>query len=384
MLTRFLRALLWTASLLTAVTFLFLAVRGLVRPLPADPIETGILEHAVRFANHEPLYTEPAASAWPWIMPGFPIVVSVLVNLFGSHLWEPRLLSLLASLVAAFLAAAIAREETGSWTVAVTSGGFLLGGYCVMIGQPVIARAETLMLALVLGGYFALRTTRGIPGALLSVGLITAACMIQLQAAWFAVAAIFYLAFEERRRFLAFVAGFAVVAGAGYIVLSQLFGPWFNFNALDAPIQALRFHPTALMRYVGIQLLGKLAVLTIAATLSFALPTPPWRGPGGMWMCMGMAAVGAGVWATQSAHIGSQFLLPSVVAFALLGPISMQRVTRHLSAWPGSSRMGGQGVVFAGLVLQLIVFLSSVPPTLLWPATGTSASTGAYSTTAPR
>ena len=42
----------------------------------------------------------------------------------------------------------------------------------------------------------------------------------------------------------------------------------------------------------------------------------------------------------------------------VLGPISMQKITRHLSAWPGSTRLGGEGVVLAGLSLQFFMFFS--------------------------
>jgi len=73
---------------------------------------------------------------------------------------------------------------------------------------------------------------------------------------------------------------------------------------------------------------------------------------------MGFATVGAGLIATQSSFAGPQVLVPIVVLLALLGPISMQKITRHLSAWPGSTRLGGEGVVLAGLSLQFFMFFS--------------------------
>jgi len=80
---------------------------------------------------------------------------------------------------------------------------------------------------------------------------------------------------------------------------------------------------------------------------------------------MGIAGLAAGLLATQSARCGGAALIPSVVALALIGPISTQRVTCHLPGWPGSSRLGGEGVVLAALTLQFIVFLSCVEPALL-------------------
>ena len=67
----------------------------------------------------------PTAKA-PALMPGYPIAVSILVQLFTAQLWEPRLISLVAALATAGLAAMIVRLETLNWTVAVSSCGFVL------------------------------------------------------------------------------------------------------------------------------------------------------------------------------------------------------------------------------------------------------------------
>ena len=66
----------------------------------------------------------------------------------------------------------------------------------------------------------------------------------------------------------------------------------------------------------------------------------------------------AGLIATQTTSFGSATLIPSLVMLALVGPISMLRVTGHLSAWPGSTRMSGQGVVLTALTLQFIMFFA--------------------------
>ena len=114
--------------------------------------------------------------------------------------------------------------------------------------------------------------------------------------------------------------------------------PFLYFAAFDAPLGALRFSILAPLDFVGDQLLGKLGVPTLAAVLSFAMPTEPWRGKGGLWMWMGLGGLAAGLAATQNSLAGPDSVMPVAIALALLGPISMQRITRHLSSWPGSSR----------------------------------------------
>jgi len=104
-------------------------------------------------------------------------------------------------------------------------------------------------------------------------------------------------------------------------------------------------------------------VLTLVTVLTFALPVRPWRGAGGAWTWMALAGLGASMTMSQSTS-WPQALLPSLAALAVVGPVSLQRVTRHLSAWPGADRLGGQGVVLAGLALQLVALLAAAPTIL--------------------
>ncbi|OGF14429.1 MAG: hypothetical protein A2W00_00225 [Candidatus Eisenbacteria bacterium RBG_16_71_46] len=364
MIPRVLRAFVWLMSALAVVAYVFLAGRRLLQPA-LDPGEGAILEVATRLAQGGSAYLDPTVATATPVMPGFPFVVSLLARRFGPHLWEPRLIAVLALLGVAALALAAVRRETDNWTPAVASAGFVLMGCGLIVESPGIARPEALMLLLALLALFTLRVRQGPWGLLLSGALFAAAFLTHPLALWFAAAAMFSLALEDRGRLLAFAAGIAVLCGGGYVAASQLLGPWFNYFAWDQPLGALRFVPMGPLHYMGDQLLGRLGVLTLAAVMSFALPVQPWRGRGGLWMCMGIAALAAGMLATQSARFGGPALIPSVVALALIGPISIQRVTRHLSAWPGSSRLGGQGVVLAALTLQFIMFLSCVEPALL-------------------
>ena len=357
MLNRTLRDLLWLGSILAVAGYAFVVIRRIIHPVAPDPLEALILEHASRFARLQPLYLEPNP-ANPALMPGYPIAVSLFVPIFGAQVWELRVISLIAALATAGLAAMIVRLETLKWTVAVSACGFVLAGYGLLVGQPEVARPEIVMMALAVGGFFALRTIKGITGAIAAAVLLIVACTVHAMGVWFVAAMMFYLAYEERPRLIAFMSAAIVLGGGTYLALSAFLGPWFNYNAWDGVVQSLRFNPGELVRYAGDQLLGKLGILTMAVVLSCSLPTAPWLGPGGMWWSMGFATVASGLIATQSTFAGPQLLVPIVVLLALLGPISMQRITRHLAAWPGSTRLGGEGVVLAGLSLQFFMFFA--------------------------
>ncbi len=360
MLAQSLRAMLWLATFVTGGAFAYLAVRDVGIPAAASPVELAIVDHAVRLANHQPLYLEPSASTSPALMPGFPFVLSLLVPLVGSPLLALRVISLLSTFVILVLLVVIVRAETKSTTLGVASGGLMLMGLGTLVGTPEAFRPEALMLVMVLAAYLVLRHVSGPAGALGAALLLSAACLTQHLAVWFVVAGFFYLLGDERKRLLAYALGVALLWAGSYFLLSDGLGPWFSFNAWEAPVRSLQFHPGRLLRYVGDLLIGHLGVLTLMTVLSFALPLRPWRGPDGMWMCLAVAALAAGVVTTQASG-GSGAQTATVLALALIGPISMQRVTQHLASWPGSSRLGGQEVVLAALALQFIRFLSGVP-----------------------
>ena len=361
MVSRSLRTVLFVLSALALVGFMLIAVRRFTPTRPLDPVEVAALTQGERFAAGGPLYVEPTQPDDASLMPAFPLAVSLAATLFGPALWEPRAIALLATLLLAALVLWIVRAEAESWTLAVAGAGFVLLGDGLVAGMPGDPRPEALMLVPVLLGFVALRRTNGHWGAVLAGLLLAVAFFTDPQAAWFVGAALFAVALDERGRLPAFALALVVFLGGGFVELSRVLGPWFNFQAWDAPLRSLRPDAFGPLQYVGGLLLGKLGVPTLAAVLSFAMPTPPWRGKGGLWMCLAVAALVAGLAATQSRDYGPHALLPSVVALALIGTISIQRVTRHLSAWPGSSRLGGQGVVLAALTLQFVVFLACIP-----------------------
>jgi hypothetical protein len=277
------------------------------------------------------------------------------------------LLALLAALAVAGLVLFVVRLETDSWTLAVAGAGFALLGHGLLAEPLGVGRPDMPMMLLALLGFLCLRLTNGALGALGSAVLLSAAFFVDERAAWFVGAAVVACALADWRRSITLTFALAAGLGGGYVGLSQALGPWFNYHAWDAPLRALRFAPGGMLHYVGDHLLGRLAVPTLAAVMSFAMPTAPWRGKGGLWMCFGIAAVLSGLAATQSADWAPYALIPGILALAMLGPMSMQRVTGHLSAWPGSTRLAGRGVVLAALALQMIVFLTCVTPARWMP-----------------
>jgi hypothetical protein len=358
-----LRISLFTMSVLAVVGIMYVGILLVTHPQPIDPTEVAVFEQSDRLLHGTVGFTEPAGTSDAAMMPGFPYVVFLIGQVLGPDLWEARALALGSLLAISLIVFWIVRTETQSWTFSICAMAFVMLGHALLAERPGVARPDTFMMLLVLCGFLVLRFTNGVWGALAAAIILSATFFVDIGATWFLAAAIASVMFDEsRRRPLTFLITSLVVIAGGYVGLSLVLGPWFNFQVIDAPARALRLDAVTPLYYVGNHLLGKLALPTLAVVMSFAMPTPPWRGKGGLWTCLGIAAVLSGLFATQSTSYGGHLLLPGIVALSLLAPISMQRITGHLSAWPGSTRLAGRGVVLAALALQFVVFLSCVSP----------------------
>ncbi len=351
-----LRMLLWLASALVIGAWFVLAWRALASHAAPDAVEAAILDHAARLTPDAAPYGEPAPGDVP-MMPLVPLAVAWLQHTFGDGVWAPRALTLLATLITAALAGSIVAGETQSATLGAAASALLLMGQGLALAAA-RGRVEPAMLLLAVLGCQALRYGGGVPGALLAAVTFGAACFTHPAGLWFALAALLHLGVREQGRFIAYGLGLALVLGLGHWQLLQTAGPWYVWAAWDAGMQAMRFQPLALLRYVGTQLLGALGVFTLATVLSFALPIRPWHGAVGLWTWMAFAAVAAGAVATQGAGAPGEAMRFAAVTLAIVGPVSVQRITQHLSNWPGGSRMGGQAVVLTALALQFVTLLA--------------------------
>jgi len=368
MFARTVRILLWVSSVAAIAGFIALSVARMPSSYPASSAESVMLEQAERIAEGRALYPGPEAARAVPTMPGMPWLLSVFVTLFGAGLWEARLVTLLAALAMAAFAFVIVRAETSSGLLGTASAGLLLAGFAAFTLREGQASPEPLALALGFGALGALRFTHGLWGVVAAAALVAASFFVHPLGLGFVAAALAYLALHHSKHALVFVSAAAVLCGGGYVALSQGLGPWFNFNAWDGPVALLRFRPLHLLHALGDGLLGRLGVLTISAVLAFALPTRPWRGPTGLWMWGAFAGVAFALLATQNVRLSARELVPALVALAIVGPISAQRVTQHLAAWPGSSRLGGQSVVMVALALQFVILLAGATAAVLPPA----------------
>jgi 4-amino-4-deoxy-L-arabinose transferase-like glycosyltransferase len=369
MIARAMRVSVVAVSAAASAIFLFLAWRHLHYPAEMDYIEGVMMDHVVRLAHSRPIYVAPSldfvALAY---MPLFTTVVSLLARVFGPELWEPRFISLLGTLGIVTLAVIIVRRESRSWTLAIAAGGLYLMGYGAAGGGHYDAsRPDSMMLFLSLAGLATLRFTTGVRGAMWAALLLTLAFFTKQHAAWFGIAALLHLRWNDRDRFVPFA--LALVAGCvgGYFLLALVLGPWFMFYTWDVPSHWSHFSKLRIEHYLGGGLLGMLGPLTVPTLLTLALPEPPWRGRSGIWMWAGLGAFGTGMLATFDPSAWRHVFMPSMVVLSILGPISLGRLIDQLAPPESEWRKRAEGLVCLVLVLQIVPLIYAIHSELPHP-----------------
>src|SRR6185369_16818939 len=151
-----------------------------------------------RLACGQPLYDEASVSSTPAPMPGYTYMYTYASGGHDLRFRHLRWLAMGIALALAEVVAALVQLETGSFTLALASGAFVLLALDFAPGAPIAARPEVLMLLLVVLGFSVLRFTQGIWGALLSAPLFAAAYFVDQHTGWFLAAALVFLGMEGR------------------------------------------------------------------------------------------------------------------------------------------------------------------------------------------
>jgi len=354
MISRALGFLLCVLALAASALYLRFAFAHLRYPGELDYIEGVMLDHVVRLVEGKPLYVAPSAAFITLAyMPGYTFVVSLLARVLGVSFFTGRLVSVAGSLTSAFLVGFIVRRETRDWTFAIAATGLYLMGYGLAGGGHYdVSRPDSLMLAMSLLAFTLLRfTTKPLP-AVAAALLLVCAFFTKQHAVWFGLAALVHLALNDRSRLAAFALPWAAGCAGGYALLSAALGPWFSYYTWNLPAHWSTISPLRIEHYVGGGLLGMLGALTVPAVVSLGLPEAPWRGRAGIWVFLGLAGLGTGFLATLDPSAWRHVFIPSMLAFSVLGPLSLWRLTGALGGGGAATR--ARGAAFALMALQFV------------------------------
>jgi len=346
---RTVRLALALVSIGSILIFVRLVAGRLFYPLELDCIEGVMMDHVARLAHGQPIFVAPSLQFVTLAyMPLLAFLASLLARVCGPAFWEPRIISVIAVIALSSIIARAVWLETRKALLALAAPAiylFAMGltGNCHDVGRP-----DSLMLALSFGGLLTLRQTTGRGGAIAAGLLLATAFFAKQHAMWFAFAGGAHLLWNDRPRFLPFALTVAIAAGGTYAALTAWLGPWFPFFTYEVPHDWSEVSAARILHYLGEGVLGSLAMLTMPSILAYFVERRLARGPGGVWVFAALASLGTGLMATLDPSAYLHVLMPTVVAFAILGPIALDALGAQLAA---GGRAGAARTLPAALLL---------------------------------
>jgi hypothetical protein len=339
---------------LAASTFLIAAPRRLAFPYEIEWLESEILQHVARLLEGKGLFTAPSAEFAPTIYPPLYAFASTLAARgLGLGFLAPRLVSALAALATALLAAAVARRLGGS-----RRGAYLAACLCLATYVPCgtvldLARLDSLWVLLLLAGAAAAeRAGEGVRRAALA-GLLLALASATKQPAALLPLVLGVLLWRSSRRPAAVLLGvWAGLTALYYGSLHLATGGWSTFYLVAVPLRVPR-RPAAFLHLLRDDLLATFAPAAAVLLLWGLRPrAAPLGGPlpATWWAALGVA--GAMTAATRTLQGGAENTLAPLAVFgAVLVASVAGRVLRH-----GSPPLRLALLVALGLQLLRLVY----------------------------
>ncbi len=356
-----LRISVWLLALMSIASYLWLGIHRVSYPLEIDWIEGCMTDHISRIAHGLPIYVEPSLKFIPLAyMPFFTVVSGGVAHVFGEGFWAGRMVSFLSSVLLSLLIAGIVLAETKRPTLAIAASGIHMLAFGFTGACYDIARPDSLMLLLTFSGLAILRWSKGLTGAMIAAVLLTLGFFTKQHSLIFSMTAMCYLAVSDRRRLVPF--GLAMLVGClgGYMVLNAWLGRWFHVFTWSIPRGWSTFSRASLQTYIGKGLFGALAAMTVPSILSLGLASRPSREGTTLWYWAGLGAIGTGLLATLDPWAYKHVFTPTVVAFVVLGPIALERLSRQLEAGSVGSKGFATTAIYAVAAVQFLPLLYPV------------------------
>jgi hypothetical protein len=214
----------WFVALL-----LWVFARRFVFPYDLEWMEGGMLTHALRLADGQPIYAPPSVDFIPFLYtPGYPWLVFALGKIFGIGYKLGRVLSLIGFFAVVVLGYVYARREGGSRAAAVCAMAIIFGAWVPTGTFYDIARPDSLFMglvtaALLIGWWLRRSAAGGVVAGLLMV----AAFFVKQTTAPFMLALGLALLLAVPRTALLYGATLAVVGLPSLWLANHASGGWF-------------------------------------------------------------------------------------------------------------------------------------------------------------
>ncbi|TDJ65865.1 MAG: hypothetical protein E2O39_17415 [Planctomycetota bacterium] len=341
--TRFLFRALAAVCVLFALGYLALAFARVRYPFELEWQEGGMLDHVLRVLDGRPLYAEPSLEfiAFPYT-PLYFHASALACKVFGVGLSALRIVSILASVACFALLFRFAQRAAGGALAGLFAIGLFAATYRFSGAWLDVGRVDSLFLALTLGGAYALRSTRGVPGAVIAAALLFLAFFTKQSALGVALLLFVPAVLQSRARGTAYALTFGLLFVGSTLWLEQRTGGWYRWYVFEL----LAGHAWVPAQVTGFWLeLGAGVGLALAIVVWARLGLPRRTGSEGpsvlAFTALGLVLV---AWVSR-AHRGGydNAFLPACAALAMLFGVAVER----------ARIIGGRQAVLVGLAALL-------------------------------
>lgn len=226
---KILRAVALALAAWFIVLLCYVFARRFVYPYDLEWMEGGMLDHALRLAEGQPIYGPPSVDFIPYLYtPGYPFAVFVLGKLFGIGYALGRFVSLLGFFAVVVLGYVYARREGGSRAAAACAVAIIFAAYVPTGAFYDLARPDSLFMGLVTVGLLVAWWKRdSYAGGVAAALLLIAAFFVKQTAAPFMVALGLALLLASPRVAVVYGVTLAVVGLPALWIANRASGGWF-------------------------------------------------------------------------------------------------------------------------------------------------------------
>lgn len=301
-------------------------------PYELEFFEASTVEVSGRVTDNLPLYGPPTTGYTPWPYPPLYFwVTGQLGRLTGVSLATDRAVSFAASLGALLLIGLLVRRISGSTRAGLLAAALFAGSYRVSGTWFDLARVDSLLLLLLLAGWYAAHRARGWRGGLLVGLLFLAAFLTKQNAVLVAVPVIGWLCWRRRPAGVTAALTLAVTSVGSVLVGDAVTGGWYSPYVI-AQLPGQGIVPGELVSFWVVDLFLPFAVVALALAVGWAVVRPG-RLRGDDSQLLGAAAVGMtlAAWAGR-VHTGGAVntVIPAHAALCVLAAVLGAHLLRHV------------------------------------------------------
>lgn len=224
------RCVLMASAGVYVLLYIALVALRIRYPFELQAIEGSALDQVRRILAGRKLYVEPSLEFVPlYYNPLFFYVSAGMATVVGDGFLPLRLVSLLSSLGCFTLIFLFVKRETGNIFPAILGSCLFAATFRLSGPWFDVGRIDTLFLALLLAGFYAIKFTGSRPGAILAGILIALAYFTKQTVLVIALPILLYTIFADRRRAPFLIGTIGLLIGGGILALDFVHDGWYLY-----------------------------------------------------------------------------------------------------------------------------------------------------------